>query len=334
MSTNARHQALLSEYKGNLFEFLVGSALSRKLSLEVVFLKGLSLEFKKMLQIQESFIREFYSHLLVDLPILADKLSDEIIESLEISNKNISDIVIVGKVALASQNDQFAEADIILKSKEVFFPISVKLSKANAFVNTKSAGLKSFMSKYFRMCEPDRIDSYQDEFNNKVDIILNEFGREICSFNDLSFDGSFSEWIIAGKTCLSGELNKDERVIYKKMLYRLNKEIYDVLRFLYEKEPIGFSKEALSLIGFGDESVIQATSYYKAGIGKYNYFKSHVEKYTELKGDSSICQFGDLKKSAANFDLFFDNRILQIRVKAMNKFTHKSFKLNCSVKIN
>jgi hypothetical protein len=216
MSQSARHQALLSEYKGNLFEFLVGVSLAKKLSLEILFLKNLSIEFKKMLQIQESFIREFYPDLLVDLPKLSDKLSTSLIDKLNL--KNVIDIVIVGKVALAAQNESFAEADLILKTRDMFYPISIKLSKSNAYVNTKSAGLKSFLTKYFSICDQKNIEEKQQAFNNKVDVIINEFGNELYAHHDLQYDGSFSEWIMQGRTSLSGELNLEEREIYKKML--------------------------------------------------------------------------------------------------------------------
>jgi hypothetical protein len=130
VSRIAREQALLSEYKGNLFEFLVGSSLARKLNIEMNFLKSLTDEFKKMLSIQESFIRQYYPELLSDLPSLAEGMASQIIESLQLGV--ITDIAIVGKVALASQNSSFSEADNILKSEDKFYPISLKLSKAKA----------------------------------------------------------------------------------------------------------------------------------------------------------------------------------------------------------
>lgn len=329
MSLDARHQALLSEYKGNLFEFLVAVSIARRFKYEGEFLRSLSDDFKKMLQIQESFIREFYPSLLIDLPTLADKLSAQIGDDLSIQKESFIELVIVGKVALASQNDSFAEADLIIKTQRKIFPISVKLSKANAFVNTKSAGLKSFMTKYFKLCDPQRILQRQDRFNNNVDIIINEFGNELYAYNDLEYDGSFREWIEIGRTSLSGELSLAEREIYKKMLYKLNKLIYQEIKSLSQSSH--FRASLLPLLGFGDENVIQATAYYKNEKDRYIPSQSIVEDISSIDSKVDLV-LGELKTTAANFDIYFAKRTLQIRIKAMNKFTSKSFKLNCAVK--
>jgi hypothetical protein len=329
MSQSARHQALLSEYKGNLFEFLVGVSLSKKTNLEIQFLKNLSDEFKKMLQIQESFIREFYPDLLLDLPVLADELSDSLISKLKLDK--VLDIVIVGKVALAAQNKSFAEADIILKTEEKLYPISIKLSKSHAYVNTKSAGLKSFLTKYFYSCDIEQIEQRQESFNNRIDVIINEFGNELCSFHDIEYDGTFSEWVMQGRTSLSGELGDEERVIYKKMLYKINCEIYNAISELQTSG--SFKQSLLPLIGFGDQHVIQATAYYKNTKNRYIHYRSLVEDISKIDAEEEV-SLGELKSTAANFDIYFSERILQIRIKAMNKFTSKSFKLNCSVKVN
>jgi hypothetical protein len=329
VSQVAREQALLSEYKGNLFEFLVGSSLSRKLKIEMKFLSSLSEEFKKMLSIQESFIRQYYPELLIDLPVLASGIADEIINSIEF--EQISDIAIVGKVALASQNSTFSEADIILKSKNKFYPISLKLSKANAFVNTKSAGLRSFFTKYFSSFGDETVNSIQDSFNQNCDLIINNFANALYANHDLEYDGSFAQWVDLGNTSLSGQLEGADRELYKHMLYAINEKVYIHVNQLLVKDPKAFSMDLLPLMGFGDRQIIQATCFYKANAKNYAAFENVVEVY-DSGFEKLEPKLGSFKMDVANFDICLGKKTLQLRVKAMNKFTSKSFKMNCSVK--
>ncbi len=334
MSSQAREQALLSEYKGNLFEFLIAKSLANKLNLEMHFLTSLPAGFSEMLRIQESFIREFYPFLLTDLPVLAEKLSDELIKILKLKTSKITDIVIVGKSALAAQNTTFGEADIILKSNKKFFPISLKLSKENAFVNTKSAGLKSFFSKYFVELDEKHLNQIQKEFNQNVEFFISEFANEVHRNHDLSFNGNFDEWLSLGLPSLSGELNEKDREIYKELLYKINDCLYENVKTIFSKYSDSVAKCLWPLLGYSDKEVIQATSYYKSSKESYTHYKSVVELLESTIDSSGVFKLGDRKKTAANFDILAKDRTLQLRVKAMNKFTSKSFKINCSVKIN
>jgi hypothetical protein len=89
----------------------------------------------------------------------------------------------------------------------------------------------------------------------------------------------------------------------------------------------------LPLIGFGSKDVIQATAYYKNIKNRYHPVKFEVEDISRIVKSSGV-KMGALNPAVANFDIYFSERILQIRIKAMNKFTSKSFKLNCAVKIS
>ena len=136
-----RQEALLNEYKGNLFEYLVTLILTKKFGLEAEFVTSLGDDFRSMLSQCENFIRNYYPELLVDLPALAAGLADEIEKKIEL--KSATSIHQIGKVAMASQDQRYGEADLLIKDGDKQFPISIKLSKQNAYVNTKSAGLKS-----------------------------------------------------------------------------------------------------------------------------------------------------------------------------------------------
>lgn len=327
MTDSSRHQALLNEYKGNLYEYLVGVELARGLKLETYFLTNLSSGFRQMLGTQESFIREFYPHLLQDLPALAKILSQGIIKKFNLEQARVLEIQIIGKVALAGHDDRFSEADLLIRTEDNIYPISIKLSKAHAYVNTKSGGVKSFFSKYFLENE------VQNTFSRVSDNLIEKLGRDLCSKNDIEYDYAFKNWIDQGLPELPGQLNGDCRVIYKDFLFNLNLEIYKNIKYLKETSD-SFSNSLLSLLGFSDSDIIQATTYYKFQDEHYVFTKNIIENSELILKDIKNVKLGELKESAANFDLIFSDRILQLRLKAMNKFTSKSYKINCSVKIN
>lgn len=330
MSFEIRQKALLNEYKGNLFEYLVAVFLARKTNLESDFVTNLSDNFRSMLSTQESFIREYFPTLLVSLPELANSLSDEIIKSLDIKKNSIEKISIIGKAALASHDERYAEADILLKTKKTEIPISLKLSKAHAYVNTKSGGLKSFLSKYFKD------DSLQRDFSNIAEKHINQLTYDLYALYDLEPDQNFKSWVKAGLTELPGQLSEDARVIYKKFLFELNTELYKTIEklSLNLESRDEFKNGMTSLLGFSDPTIIQATTYYKPQDESYVLYRNIVESSKSVLSNIENIKLGELKDNAANFDIFFSDRILQLRIKAMNKFTSKSYKVNCSVKID
>lgn len=332
MSSDIREQALLNEYKGNLYEYLVGAALSSLYKTESKYILGLTADFRKMLAVQESFIREYYPDLLLDLPVLAKSLAQEIYNKLDLKNESEVLVELVGKVALASHDDRYAEADLVIKESSNIYPISIKLSKAHAYVNTKSAGVKSFIAKYFNskiICPTQT----QNDLNIKTEKLIEWLGRELHEAKDLDYSENYENWLIAGMPTLPGQLEGETRDIYKTFLHRLNQEIFTAIKTLFDTDKKDFIESSLSLIGFSDKNIIQATTYYVNQNGRYVLFKNIIDTFEDFKSDLSKIKLGELKTSAANFDIHFKDRILQLRLKAMNKFTSKSYKINCSVKI-
>jgi hypothetical protein len=333
MSSDIREQALLNEYKGNLYEYLVAVSLSSLYSCEAKFLTGLTQDFRKMLVIQESFIREYFPNLLYDLPVLAKSLANDLFESLNIENTNSIEIELIGKAAMASHDERYAEADILIRTGDINYPLSIKLSKAHAFVNTKSAGVKSFISKYFVSTNVNT-SKLQNDLNIKTDKLIEELSLELHRVNDIEYSDDYVNWISQNKPGLPGQLVGDSRVIYKSFLYSLNCEIYNTVSELYKANKEEFSRSILPLIGFSEKSIIQVTTYYKNVDDRYHLYKNSIDSFNNIKNDLNLITLGERKENAANIDIFFKDRTLQLRLKAMNKFTSKSYKINCSVKIN
>lgn len=325
--SSIRTEALLNEYKGNLYEFLVASSMAKKFKIELDFLNSLTPDFQKMLSQQEQFIREYYPYLLKDLPLLSTGLTEQIVDELVI--KKISKVQIVGKAAMAANDERFQEGDVLLYGdNNKIIPVSIKICKANSFVNTKSAGLKSFFSKYFNE------NGAQVILNSKVDKILDQQLYDLYELAGLDIDTSFDNWINADLPTLPGALEKSYRQIYLKSLYQINKIIYETFKQILEKKSASTLSAISSLIGFGSIDIIQATTFYRNTGDKYEVYEQVVESSGKDMYNFENIKLSKFKDYKTSFDIILPDRTLQIRIKAMNKFTSKSYKINCSVKKN
>ncbi|MCT4640652.1 MAG: hypothetical protein N4A33_00040 [Bacteriovoracaceae bacterium] len=308
----ARSQALLNEYKGNLFEFLVAVDICRKFKIESSFIKSLPQDILIMLKQQENFIQNFYPSLVKKLPILASCLSKSLLDKLSIDF--LDKVEIIGKSALASGNDDYAEADILLYSKEDIYPISIKLNKFKAQTNTKSAGVKSFLSKYFYDHEG------QQELCVFVDQKFEEFARMAHEFYDVEYDLNFNNWVVSGLPTLPGQLEGRVRELYLKFLYEVKAKILSKIKKYSDLSLL------IPLLGFSNANIIQATCFYKKD---YQHAINSIHQVSDLV----MSELSFLNKADSTyFEIQSSSFCLQIRIKAMNKFINKSFKVNCSVK--
>lgn len=322
--SDIRQEALLNEYKGNLFEFLVAVDIARSIGGELKFLDSMTSDFRMMLTQQEQFIREFFPLLLKNLPSLATGLKDEISKYVPIYE--VEKVQIMGKAALAASDTRFDEADILLHIPKKIFPISLKLCKTKSFVNTKSGGVRSFFNKYFNSFKGQEI------FDLKLNNILDQMIFDLYAEADLDTDTHFSNWINAGLATLPGQLEGRFRDIYLNSLYRMTKALYVEIEKIYKSDKAHFVQSLMPLIGFGSEQIIQATTFYQNINGEYVLEQNLVEDFNCITKELESITLGDYKEDKTSFDIQFPDRTLQLRIKAMNKFTSKSYKINCSVK--
>jgi hypothetical protein len=322
----ARQQALLNEYKGNLFEYLVALSLAKHNNRELDFIKSLSDDFRNMLRIQESFIRTEYPHLLEDLPLLA---SSVVSEMTKLNNfQQLQGVRIIGKVAGASHDENYGEADLLLKSS-VELPVSLKLSKANAYVNTKSGGIKSFVEKYFH-CPSAK--SKQQELNTFVDEQFHAMSFKLHEVAGLSYEFNYNNWIQAGLPELPGKLDEDYKVVLHPLYYAVSNKLYEILEFIKNEDETSFARGLLALIGASTQDLYQVTCFYKMQENHYKLNDVLIEDSKTFLEEVTRNEISPNKEGLAYFDVYLPGRILQIRIKPMNKFTTPSFKVNCSVK--
>lgn len=310
--------AYLNEFKGNLLEFLIASKLARHFKLESKFLEKISIEFKSKLSSYESFIRTNKPDLLKILDGYSNQLLPHILKLIDFS---IDEIILCGKVAKASQDNRFEEADLLMVGEKIL-PISLKLSKFQSYVNTKSAGIKSFISFYFSIFNKD----HQNELNHLVDLEFNNMSYQLHQNHNIQYLGNYELWREHGLTELPGKLAQQDSDVLKSFYQKLIIKIHQSLTDFLQQDEKSFLQCLYPLIGFGKSEMIQAICFHT----------EHSEMLKEIKifnfSEISNIRIDQMIVNNSYFNIYLHDKILQIRVKPMNKFTNTSLKINCSVK--
>ena len=328
-------EAILNECKGNLFEFLVAQGLSAKSSLEDQFLLNLPTDFKARLSGYEELMRTHEPKLLVELPKLARETVATIWENKTVKNLTFDQWSVIGKMVALNDNEYWNETDIVGSFKDKNgenknLAFSLKLTKDHSFTNTKSAGVKSFLVKYFSFYQKELIEKMQKELNSEVDESFLQMGHRLYSLIDLEWKGSFSSEWSETQTELPGELPEEMRSIVHENYHRVALKIYDLLRTLKEKDNKYFFNSLAALCGFGHPDIIQVNCFHQ------DYQIKSIKLHTFEDFFSSAnqeCVIHDLKVGAISVEISLGNVSLQIRVKPMNKFTTAAYKINCSIKV-
>lgn len=331
--TPSQKEALINEFKGNLFEYLVASTLARDLGLEAQFMRSLDNSLAERLRHYEDWLWQHESALALRLPELAIATVRALKPRLpQVKFRNI---VVMGKLAGGSHDESFGEADILLiDSEDHVTPISLKLCRRGAYVNTKSGGIRSFLSKYFSSVP--NIDVAQA----RVNVVLNEsyasFARQLHENHKLNAMDRFGQaWEEAKLPQLPGQLNITDQALLQSHYARMISVLYQGLAGELERERTGLEEALLTLLGFNIANLLQVTCFH-TGLGDERYQLDSVKVVSESE---RRMQLKDLTISApvdeqASFSFQLGPSTLQIRVKPMNKFTQPALKVNCSVRSN
>lgn len=327
-------ESLLNECKGNLFEFLVAQSLSRRFKKEDTFLLNLPRDFKGRLQFYEETIRQFDSELLKNLPILAASVSENLENHPIFKNKSHFSFMVIGKMVATNDNSLWNETDIVALEdipgggvKKHF--ISLKLTKDHSYTNTKSAGIKSFIEKYFSEFHRES-KVFQNKLNSLVDESFHMMGHKLYSMIDQDFKGSFDSRWSDHYTELPGELPADMKEVLYANYFRVAQKMREYLGELYRSDPLKFYKSLHALCGFGNPDIIQVHCFHQNDQLKDILIKTHADLFLN---DPHEIEVKELSTGASSFDISFKKFVLQIRVKPMNKFTTAAYKINCSIKM-
>lgn len=327
--TSIQKEALINEYKGNLFEFLVAQNLAQGFALESSFLKALPTSFQERLAFYQDYLLQNDRELFKRLPLLAKNVSEAIRARLV---GQWSEVLLVGKLAGVHEREEWGEADIILKGDSGTKKISLKLCKDNAYVNTKSAGVKSFIEKYFfRFADATK---WQKELNEKVEKDFYKMAHALYEKAGLQFTGHFDEsWTEAGLSELPGQLELEYSEIVLQYYAELASFLKDVLIQFQKADPVNFALSLYPVVGIAEEDILQVICFHgMKDHEKYQMKEISLMEITDIENELKALQFRIDDKEKSSFEIALSKVILQIRCKPMNKFTVPGLKINCSIK--
>jgi hypothetical protein len=318
-----KKEALFNEVKGSLFEYLVALEIAKAAKEELLFQTSLDRNYLTVLSQQDRMIRQFYPEMLPFLNQVSKTTARQVIEFL----KEVPTAPkVVGKFSNSSLSEELNEADMLLSLKARNLPVSLKLNKKNAYVNTKSGGIKSFFSQYFPF-----VDSrVQQKFNQFVDMEFNRMALDLHALYDLEYTGDFSQWVKSGFSELPGELDQDSRSILKSYYARIAQEMHHILRGAFNLDKNKFISSLPPLLGFGNEDILQVICFHEFPTSDSPQIEIHrFHDIQEQLDQAVIREFSQI----SSVELDIGAWSLQIRVKPMNKFTTTAIKINCSVKV-
>ena len=310
-------EALNNEIKGYLFEYLVGKQLANLLGCEELFLCHETKAAGERLREYEIWLRRNDPILMKRLPLLAGKTVDLI-------NRRLSP---VGEaVRLCGRERTGEEADILLEGKTSTLPIGLKLCKANAFVNTKSGGLRSFLVKYFGA------DTHRGQvrLNKALDWSFDCMAGRLYQSVGLEYGGEWDHsWEDAGYSLLPGELPAEKNAFVLEHYGRVVDVLYEEVEKYREDCHVDFIRALAPLMGFKNPNLVQVFCFYKKDYQLENII---VIDGRSLNWEALKVRMGERIPKRSSFEIMVEDRILQIRVKPMNKFNARALKVNCSIK--
>lgn len=328
-SNQIQKSALINECKGNIFEFLVTQKLASLSNLEAQFLYSLPLDYKLRLSEYEEIVREYDPILLENLPVFASEVSKKIWTEIKLLNLNFQQWNVIGKIVATNEQDVWNETDIVgsyLEDGQIKHKtFSLKLSKEHSYTNTKSAGVKSFIEKYFSQFKDAKL--FQVELNQIVDQSFIKMGHQLYELAGLEFKGAFDEKWRSHYSELPGEVPSEMKPILYENYYQIAKKLYSSLLFFSQENIDSFKSSLVTLCGFGHPDIIQVNCYHSHNVLKSIEIKTFNQVFSQAK--LVLLPIKDLSSSV---EIIVGELSLQIRVKPMNKFTQPAYKINCSIK--
>lgn len=323
MQDNTKKEALFNEVKGSLFEYLVAKNLAVKSGAELTFQQSLDKNYLTVLSQQDRMVRQFYPEMLPFLNAASKETSESLVTYLKVIPESPK---VVGKFSNSSLSEELHEADLVLSIENKTLPVSLKLNKKNAYVNTKSGGIKSFFTQYFPFINPE----IQRAFNSFVDMEFSRMAWDLHALHDLDYPGSFDLWVKKGFSELPGELSADERAILKAYYARIASEMHKIFETSFRENPEAFRRSLLPLMGFGKEEILQVICFHD--FPDSNSPQIDIHSFTDVtRGLHETLMKPFTNISSVEFEI--GEWSLQVRVKPMNKFTTTAIKINCSVKV-
>lgn len=310
--------ALINEVKGSLFEFLVAQNLAEAFAIKEDFLASITSNHLQVLLSQQRVLVELDEDLLKNINDSAVQVSMEI--KSQLNDREVTSVLLTGQ---GQAETNYAEADLILKmNDDEIAPISLKLSKGNSLVNTKSGGIKTFLVRYFDVFMPQES---QELLNQLVDLSFIEFSKGIHHEYDIPYDEKFSAWKEQSKIVLPGQLSPNAKDYLSQYYLGLSQFLYDRFVEFYQSDLLSFKSKLAPLFGIGEKSIVQVIHFIDSKRTMILSYHDFQEQLTELEITKPI-------RGNSFFTIKLKECELQIRVKLMNKIFGRALKVNCSLK--
>jgi hypothetical protein len=320
---DTKKEALFNEVKGSLFEYLVARKIATQGEAELLFQRSLDQNYLTVLSQQDRMVRQFYPEMLTFLDAVSTQTTSSIIEALgEVPREPR----LTGKFSNSEAAGELSEADLLVQLKGRILPLSLKLNKKNAFVNTKSGGIKSFFLQYFSFLSSET----QVKFNQLVDREFSRMGAELYGLHEMEWSGGFAEWVQLGHSELPGELERSERALLHAYYARISLEMQKIFEKAKEQDPVQFGLALGPLMGLGRPDMLQVICFHDMKQGHEASIEIHdFKELAPLLDSAQIMPHG----AKASVEIRAGHWTLQVRVKPMNKFTTTAIKINCSVRV-
>lgn len=333
-------EAYLNEYKGILFEFMVANHCTQNKNINL-FYQQFPSDFLKRLYFAEEQIRNqdlaLYSFLNEASFLTAQKI-------LALTGSHVVTVTLLGK--LFSDHRDFnkknkelipIEADMALVVSEgeslviKKYYISLKFCKNQSFVNTKSGGLKTFISKYF-YAFPEALN-FQKKINQLSLEYYSLMVKELHQLAGLKNQGLyFSAEYKSLYSELPGGVPKEFQNVIFSYYHRCILMIEEVFHSMAQSNFELFTALLTPLCGISSPDLIQAKCFYHKAQGQYSLSTIQIDHFEGLKDDLKQASFAQAKNSHSSFELILPHKTLQIRLKPMNVYTTMALKVNCSIK--
>lgn len=345
MKLNKVETSYINECKGNLFEFLVAQFLAQRWGTEEDFLLGISNQYRHQLKLYEETLRQLTPALQKGLPVISRQMASALFDYLGQLPHNFSEMQIrlLGKSDSEEKKSIWRETDLVFYQMDSMkqtvidkFYVSLKLCKDHSFVNTKSAGINSFVSKYFDKLNP-HAQIYQHDLNLVVHESFLSMGIALYQLAQIShgdefaldFNGTFHKKWSEYYSDRPGDLPPQMADVVYAHYHRLALKIHDIFTQLKKHSAEKFYISLFALCGFGENKIIQAKCFHHG----HRVTSIDIKKMADFFGENSEgIEIGQVTPGRGYFEISFPKNILQIRVKPMNKFTAQSYKINCSIK--
>jgi hypothetical protein len=320
-------ESLLNETKGNLFEFLIAQKIAQSHGLEAKFLKNIGPEFLKKLIEYQKITQTHHPQLMQRLALFSDSVLTKVQRFFQ--NQIVEDVQVIGKIALGAHDDRLNEADIVVTTNHKSYLFSLKLNKANSLINTKSAGIKSFFKTYFAQFSTAEQD--QVEFNYIVELLFEQFARDMHAFYNIEYHNLFSDWDDSFFPVLPGDLPKDAKLILHQLYSKLISKLFEYLNRYFKHSPEVFAQSLYALSGQSNPDIISVIVIHKHDhLALPVLHDLHIQTAKNWNASDIILQNPEAKSSYGEIEI--KNQLkLQLRIKPMNKFIHPSYKINCAI---